>query len=405
MTTKKIVGIDVSAHFCVACILENRVDDKLDYFRTKREEIIKISPNKEGIEKLLSIGATHAALEPTGVHYSRIWAEILNANGVQLLWVGHCQLKAYRKANRLPNKNDYADALALGCYGIEHCDKPEYFVRFDPFSVGGDIRQLSLQLSHLNRVQSPIINRIRQALAFEFPELSEYSGDRSSDLPAPLFRYLAGRKIATQSKNKFAKLEAESIGTGIGEFTKDHAERMCVIHEQESRIEKQLADLIGHEMFKPYNKVFDEFRMGQRVRSLILGTIFPLDTFLGEDRKPIIELVRNKKGKGKSKRYRSLNAFKLALGFGLVEDSSGKSDKWITGGSNLCRKALWQWEFTIIEPSKTRPTNDYGKALGEYRDKLKANGIPIKLVRSRTCCRAVEMLFKALVDELKAYNL
>ena len=400
MTTKKILGIDVSAHFCVAHILEERVDDKLDYFRTKREEIIKISPNKDGIEKILSLGATHAALEPTGVHYSRIWAEILNANGVQLLWVGHCQLKAYRKTNRLPNKNDYADALALGCYGFEHCEKPEYFVRFDPFSVGGDIRQFSLQLSHLNRVQSPIINRIRQGLAFEFPELCEHCGDRSSDLPAPLFRYLAGRKIATQSKNRFDKFAAQSIGTGISDFTKDHAERMCVIHEQEVRIEKQLATTIGHEMFAAYNKVFDQFRMGQRVRSYILGTIFPLDTFLDEHQKPIVELVRNKKGKGKSRRYRSLNAFKLALGFGLVEDSSGKSDKWITGGSNLCRTALWQWEFTCIEPSKSRPNNEYGKALGEYRDRLKANGIPIKLVRSRTCCRAVEMLFKALVKEL-----
>jgi len=243
MTTKKILGIDVSAHFCVAHVLEECVDDKLDYFRTKREEIIKISPNKDGIEKLLSLGATHAALEPTGVHYSRIWAEILNANGVQLLWVGHCQLKAYRKDNRLPNKNDYADALALGCYGFERCDKPEYFVKFDPFSVGGDIRQFSLQLSHLNRVQSPIINRIRQGLAFEFPELSEHTGDRSSDLPAPLFRYLAGKKIATQSKNKFEKLAAQSIGTGISDFTKDHAERMCVIHEQEVRIEKQLGSI------------------------------------------------------------------------------------------------------------------------------------------------------------------
>jgi hypothetical protein len=314
--SKKIVGIDVSAHFVVCCTMEMIVDDKQEYFRTKREEIVKLLPNQEGIAELLAMGATHAALEPTGVHYSRLWAELLHANGIKLLWVGHCQLKSYRKSNRLPNKNDYADALALACYGFEHCGKDNYFVRFDPFSISGDIRQLSLQLSHLNRVQSPIINRIRQALAFEFPELSEHCGDRSSDLPAPIWRYLANRVISTQSKNRFDKLLKKSIGTGVGDFTKSHAERMCVIHEQEITIERQLAKVIGDDMFAPYNKVFDDFGMGQRVRSYILGTIFPLDTFLGADRKPIIELVRNKKGKGKSKRYRSLNAFKLALGYG-----------------------------------------------------------------------------------------
>jgi hypothetical protein len=400
MTTKKILGIDVSAHFVVAAIIENRIDDKLEYFRTQRENIVKLLPNKDGIAELLAMGVTHAAMEPTGVHYSRLWAEVLNANGVEILWVGHCQLKAYRKSNRLPNKNDYADALALGCYGFENVDKLGYFVRFNPFSVAGDIRQLSLQLSHLNRVQSPIINRIRQALAFEFPELAEHCGDRSSDLPAPIWRYLAGRIIATQSKNRFNKLLAKSVGTGVSEFTKSHAERMCVIHEQEISIERQLADVIGADIFAPYHKVFDQFGFGQRVRGYLLGTIYPLDAYLDQNRKPIIELVRNKKGQGKSKRYRSLCAFKLALGYGLVEDSSGKSEKWIPGGSNLCRTALWQWEYTKIEPVKNRPQNDIGKSLGDYRDKLKANGIPIKLVRSRVIVRAIEKLFDLLVKEI-----
>ncbi|WP_055077223.1 hypothetical protein [Pseudanabaena sp. 'Roaring Creek'] len=400
MTTKKILGIDVSAHFVVCAIIENPIDDKLDYFRKNREEIFKISPNKAGIDKLLSLGVTHASLEPTGVHYSRIWAETLNANGIKLLWVGHCQLKAYRKSNRLPNKNDYADALALGCYGFEHCDKPEYFVKFDPFSISGNIRQLSLQLSHLKRVQSPIVNRVRQSLAFEFPEICEQNGKRSSDLPAPIWRYLAGKKISTQSRNKINKLLANSIGTGISDFTKQHAQRICDIQDQEVQIERQLTKAIGADMFAPYHKVFDKFGMGQRVRSYLLGTIFPLETYLDQNRKPIVELVRNKKGMGKSKRYRSLAAFKLALGHGLVEDSSGKSEKWIVGGSNLCRLALFQWEYTTIEPKRSRPNNDICKALGDFRDKLKANGVPIKLVRSRVITKAVEMLFRLLAKEI-----
>lgn len=402
MTIKKVLGIDVSAHFAVICSVDREISDLSDHFKNHREDIYKISPNKQGIEKLLSMGCTHAALEPTGVHYSRIWADILNANGIQLLWVGHCQLKAHRKSNRLPNKNDYADALALGHYGFIRCEQPQYFVRFNPFSISGDIRQLCLQLSHLNRVQSPIINRIRQSLAFEFPELSEYSGDNSSDNAAPLWRYLANKKITTQSKNKFERLLATTIGTGISEFTKIHAQRICDIQDQAISIEKKLQAVIDAPEFEKYHKVFDDFGMGQRVRSMILGTIFPLESYLDEHSKPIIDVVRNKKGKGKSKRYRSLNAFKLVLGMGLVEDSSGKTDKWIPGGSNLCRVALWQWEFTRIEPKKCRPDNEIGKSLGEYRDKLKESGVPMKLVRSRVVVKAVTMLFNALVKAVSA---
>jgi len=45
----------------------------------------------------------------------------------------------------------------------------------------------------------------------------------------------------------------------------------------------------------------------------------------------------------------------------------------------------------------TRPKS---KPWVDYWDMLKANGVPIKLVRSRIVVRAVDMLFKALVIEL-----
>jgi hypothetical protein len=62
--------------------------------------------------------------------------------------------------------------------------------------------------------------------------------------------------------------------------------------------------------------------------------------------------------------------------------------------------ALWQWEYTRIEVAKNRPQNDIGKGLGDFRDTLKANGVPIKLVRSRVVVKAVDLLFKALVVEI-----
>ena len=58
---------------------------------------------------------------------------------------------------------------------------------------------------------------------------------------------------------------------------------------------------------------------------------------------------------------------------------------------------MWQWEFTCIDIKARRPESEHGKWLGEYRDKLKDNGINMRLVRSKVCIKAVEMLFYELL--------
>ncbi|MCV3213451.1 hypothetical protein OGM63_07905 [Plectonema radiosum NIES-515] len=74
-----------------------------------------------------------------------------------------------------------------------------------------------------------------------------------------------------------------------------------------------------------------------------------LENFLGADGKPVIETVITDKNRV-HKRDRSLRAFKLKLGMGLIEDASGKQERWVPGGSGHCRQALWQWCVTRIEP-------------------------------------------------------
>lgn len=59
------------------------------------------------------------------------------------------------------------------------------------------------------------------------------------------------------------------------------------------------------------------------------------------------------------------------------------------------------WELTRIEPIKARPKNEIGEQLGAYRDQLRAGGTPAKVVQSRVCVRAVTLLFKELVREVK----
>jgi hypothetical protein len=55
----------------------------------------------------------------------------------------------------------------------------------------------------------------------------------------------------------------------------------------------------------------------------------------------------------------------------------------VSGGSDLCRKALWQWIFTRIEPQRARLNNEIGDRLGEIMDAEKLSGRPVRLVRAR----------------------
>ncbi|NES68445.1 MAG: transposase [Okeania sp. SIO2D1] len=108
-------------------------------------------------------------LEPTGIHYAKVWAIVAEYVGVEVRWVGHQESVFTRRSERLPNKNDQADALALAAYAWKHWEQPEYFLDFQPDPIA-EIRNLYYQMNSLIRVQSPLINRTRQQLAEEFPE-------------------------------------------------------------------------------------------------------------------------------------------------------------------------------------------------------------------------------------------
>lgn len=401
--TTRILGLDVCKSSVAAWPIEGKPTNIKSYFRSNQDRCLKLFSNREGIQALKDLRPDVVVMEPTGVNYSKIWAKAALDCGAIVLWVGHSQLRSTRQSYLLPNKNDPADALALAIYAADHLGDPDYFISFDPFSEAAGIRERALQLSHIARVQSPIINRIRQNLAHEWPEQQDNKAQRKkgAELPPALWRYLAGHDIHLPTKTRYDNSLNQSCGSGLSVFTRHHAQHLCQIHEQEIAIEKEIYELIGSKAFEPYHQVFNMFGMGQRVRAMLLGHIYPLETFLGPNLKVLEDWVIGPSGK-RTKRQRSLNAFRLRLGLGTVEDSSGQTTRNIPGGSALCRKALWQWEFTKIDVARNRPDNHIGRELGEYRDQLKDNGIPIQLVRSRVCARAVKRLFYELVKQLQS---
>jgi hypothetical protein len=94
-----------------------------------------------------------------------------------------------------------------------------------------------------------------------------------------------------------------------------------------------------------------------------------------------------------------------SLGVAPVRQWSGdEKRKTSQSGSDVCRKALWQWIFTRIEPQKNRPNNPAIDKLINYFVEAKNQKQPIKLVRSRLAAKAARALWRELVAEIVNVN-
>ncbi|MEH2087799.1 IS110 family transposase [Nostoc sp.] len=375
-----------------------------------------------------------AIIEPTGNHYSRLWAQILESLGINILWVGHIELRRYRGGKNLPNKSDAADALAMAAYAVDQENylesgelNPQSFLMHRPQPIN-QLRELVQQLEHLNRVQSPIINYTRQALAWQFPEKAHSKTDSTKvgNVP-PLWGWLAQREteVHPQSYKSITKIYQQSIAVQLGleidPIIRLHADWLCDINLEEQRLEALLKPLVNHEQFKTYNQVFDGFNFGLRIRARLLSRIYPFEAFLTNGKQLIEREVREVKKKevtrenGKSvvkflpgdikrvKRNRSRDAFKLRLGMGTVLEQSG--DKLVEKGSGsaLCRMNFWQYVITKIEINGRLPNNAIGEEIALYKEALKSNvdasGKQLlngKHLQAKLSSKVANMLFREL---------
>lgn len=389
----RVLGLDVSKSSVSACLLTSRpVNPRQFYYDF---EFKKLNADVSGIKAMLDLKPDIAVLEPTGVNYSRLWLTQLANAGVEVRLIGHRELRNYRSHHlALPNKDDDADSLALACYLYDYIDEPRRFVQIRD-SVISQIRGMILRLSHLNRIQSPIINRIRQDLAWQFPEVALVRSVRGVSGEVPLlWGWLADERKST----RYDKIYQSTCGLGIDDSVRFHAQRICSLQREEFKIEVELQLLLGNSKFETYCQVFTKFGFGTRLQAMILSQIYPIENYFGDDGKPEVKVQRGRKSGKPTKRYLSLRRFQKTLGLAPTQESSGDSSKTkIVGGSDLCRKAFWQWVFTRIEPKQIRLKNEIGEKLGEFLDAEKLAGKPIRLVRSRVSARAAKLLFKELV--------
>ncbi len=392
----KILGLDVSKSSVSACLLTQKPEQPRQFYYEC--PFYRFSANAEGIKALLGLDADIAMIEPTGNNYSKLWGTHLARAGVEVRLIGHKELKNYRDSHLgLPDKDDDADALALACYYFDYHTEPRRFVQIRDQTIV-KIRELVLRLAHLNRVQSPIINRARQDLAWQFPEVAHVRSLRGESGEVPLlWGWLAGERKST----RYDRLYAQTAGLGITDTVRQHAKRICNLQREEHAIEGELRELLGDSRFEPYRQVFKKFGFGDRLSSVLISQIYPIEGFLNADRKPEVKIRQGRNSKKPTKRHLSLRRFQKALGTAPSLVASGDSKKTkVVGGSDLCRKALWQWVYTRIEPRRSRLKDDIGEQLGSQLDAEKASGRPAKLIRNRVAAKAARLLFRELVKAL-----
>ncbi len=199
------------------------------------------------------------------------------------------------------------------------------------------LRELVQQLEHLNRVQSPIINYTRQALAWQFPEKAHSKTDSTKvgNVP-PLWGWLAQREteVHPQSYKSITKIYQQSIAVQLGleidPIVRLHADWLCDINLEEQRLEALLKPLVNHEQFKTYNQVFNQFNFGLRIRSRLLSRIYPFEAFLTNGKQLIEREV-------------------------------------------MCRMNFWQYVITKIEINNRLPNNPIGEEIALYKESLKSN--------------------------------
>lgn len=388
-----IIGLDIGRGSVVACVLPEKPRSLKTHLRLNRG-FHPFEANRQGINELMALEFDIAILEPTGGHYSRIWAEHIQQSGKVVLWVGHQAIANYRKAHLLPSKNDKADALALASYGHEHLGMDEFFIPW-PYNR---LRDLYLKLQSLNRARNPLLARIKQQLAHEWPEQQKYKVKRQWLDPNPpsLWQYIAGYELSNRCRNTYPKMLANSIGTGFGEFSRAYAQQICAFEQQEYELEQEIESILSGREFASYHLVFDQYGFGNRLRAAMLGSIYPIARFLDADGSPRVERVISKNGKY-CKRNRSLSAFKLSLGMGLIEYQSGDSQSWKPGGPSHVRLELWRWAKTsvVMKPSSAPKA----KVLRAYYEDMRERGIKGNVSISRVCARAAKMLFKDLTQK------
>ncbi|WP_041549612.1 hypothetical protein [Chamaesiphon minutus] len=389
MITRKVIGADACKGRLVCIALDSLPSrarageiyrDKSDYF--------DVDVSAAGLKYLLSLKPDVLVLEPTGVNYIKFWVTKCAEYGVEIALVGHKQSNRYRENLSLPDKDDEADALALACYYLEHQSDPLQFARIRD-DVTSRLRDAALRLKHIDRIQSPLLNRLQQDLAWAMPEVG-------GSVHAVLF----WRWLAEYSKSaRYDLLLSTTCGLGITQNMRAMAKLLVDLWRQKAIVESEMVDLLKHSQFDRDRAVMEKYYLPKIAQAIIISQYYPLTNFLGEDGNEIMQISRSRRTGTHTKKPVSLRRFRKTLGVAPVREASGKSPtKTKKAGSRICRIQLWLWLFGAFErkKSKIKTATSAMQDLNDLWLSLHAEK-HIKVARSTFCSKFVERLFYDLL--------
>ena len=389
MITQKVIGADACKGRLV-CISLDSLPSRArvgEIYRDK-SEYFDVDVSAAGLSYLLSLKPDVLVLEPTGVNYIKFWTAKCAEAGVKIALVGHKESNRYRDNLKLPDKDDEADALTLACYYLEHHDDPIQFVRIRD-SVTSQLRDAALRLKHIDRVQSPLINRLKQDLAWAMPEVG-------GSIYAVLFwRWLAGYAKSA----KYDRLAIETCGLGITQNMQAMAKLLVDLWQQKKVVESEMLALLNNPQFDRDRAVMKRYYLPDITQAIIISQYYPIANFLGVDGNPIMQLAGSRRTQTKTLKPVSLRRFRKALGVAPVREASGKSPtKTKKAGSRLCRCQLWLWSMSAFErnSSKIKSATPLMQELNALWLKIRADK-HIKVARSTFHSKVIEQLFYDLL--------
>ncbi|HEY9867504.1 MAG TPA: transposase [Candidatus Obscuribacterales bacterium] len=391
----KVIGADICKNRLIFCCLESEpIDPKEQFWQT---EFNMAFLNVEGLHLVLAHNPDVVVIEPTGVHYARLWIDQLAAHGIKVVLVHNNRLPKFRSETlNFPDKDDEIDAYALACYWFRYNESSRRFVQQrDPIIVR--LREINLTIRSYNHIQNRIFNRIKQQLCWQFPEVS----DRIT-MNAPLFfRWLAGISKSERYDNLLSKSIASSP---ITEELKFEARELSHYMDASKKLEIELESILMYPEFDSYRKVFKEFELGLKLSAMLLSYIYPIEDFL-KDGKPEVVTSRGRISKKPTKKYLSLRRFRKAIGVANTREDSGDKKKSRRAGSGLCREQLFLWSLRTIERNRSPfLKTELGKKLRGYLEIKISKGKHRNKARACLISKMAELLFNALVTEIVTDN-
>ncbi|MGL5082423.1 MAG: transposase [Microcoleaceae cyanobacterium] len=340
-----IIGLDVGRNHAVAAALEELPSNIQRYYSQHRREFVRVNCDKEGFDLLWAMQPEKVVMEPTGGWYSRLTAERCEERGIEVLWVGHADLKAQRQSYGFKNKRDPEDALCLAaCYFDNRFIDKHGQKRFIQFNQ--DIRLLQdwfYESEQLDKVGNGLVNQIRQRLCYEFPEWAQHgAGDSSINDKLgchPFWAALAG----SHSYHQFKKAYSTTVGAGLSDYTKLHAAQLVELQRRTQPLLEKMEEFLSKPEFEPYLKAMAPFKFGLKNKAYLVCKLYPFDKFLVDGR-PWIEHHSNSKGK-RSKHDHSQRQLQAYLGLSYTMEKSGDSGQLNKKfhGSKVCRSSLYMW--------------------------------------------------------------